>query len=261
MAEDAAKGEGVKKAKPGKFRKVKKGKSARQAHPEVEQAHELARLRNNFYRDSYRRLITLLIIVIAMLVILTYYVFYLYKTRPAPKYFATNLNGQIIPLQGLDKPVLSQQQVLDWTRRAVTAAFTHNYVQYKEQIEEAKDTYFTAQGGNAYLKALSDSGDLETMKTLKYIITAQVTEAPQIIEEGKLTGGLYAQRYGWHIQVPAMLVSQNESAYRQTYLNIDLLVVRNSVMVDTTSQIDAIQGIGIGQFGAQVSRPAIGGSI
>lgn len=244
--------------KGSKKTKVSKKPAKKVEKKQMGEANELARLRAGFYRDNYRRLISLLLFMIILLTILCYYVLFLYTHRPAPTYFATNLNGEIVPLQGLDKPVLSSPEVLDWTRRAVAAAFTYNYVQYQNEIETAKDTYFTDKGGNDYLDAIVSSGSLDTVKALNYVVTSQVTASPEIMEEGKLTGGPYNGRYGWHIKVPIKMVSQNSTSTRATLMDLDLLIVRSSIVVDDKStKIDAIKGIGIGQFGAQITRGVI----
>ncbi len=245
-------------------KKVKKKAVKKAAKPSkpLSDAHELARLRTGFYRDNYRRLISLLLFMIILLTILCYYVLYLYTHRPAPTYFATNLNGEIIPLQGMDKPVLSTAEVLDWSRRAVSAAFTYNYVEYQGQIETAKDTYFTDKGGNDYLNAVVASGNLDTVKALNYIVTSQVTATPEITNKGVLTSGTYGGRYGWQINVPVKMTSQNPSSSRVTYMDLTLLVVRNSIVVDDkATSIDAIKGIGIGQFGAKITRGIIPSSV
>ena len=65
-------------------------KAARAA---MKSALEIVRLRNNYYRDSYRFLMGSVLALVLLCLLMVMVIFYLYTTQPAPRYFATNVMG------------------------------------------------------------------------------------------------------------------------------------------------------------------------
>ena len=191
-----------KKAKPavqaGKTKKIDPALAAKkQAKRASMDAFELVRLRNFFYRDSYRRLIMILLLMSTLLVVMGGWAYYLLNNRPTPRYFATNVQGGITPLHRLNTAGLKTDYILSWAARGATKAFTFNYVQYRDQIETAKNIYFTSQGGTQFLQQLSNSNDLKAVLAGKFIVTAQPAAAPSLIWQGIVPSGVYKGRYGW----------------------------------------------------------------
>ncbi len=224
----------------------------RAAKQQKKGALELIRLRNFYYRDNYRRLVVILFLLGIVAAGLGGVIFYLVTHRPAPVYFATNIQGGLIDLQPLNRPSVSQAELLNWVQRAVASTFTMNYVQYRQQISDTLNTYFTPQGGQNFQDALSASNDLGALQAGKYIVTANATSAPIIEARGPYPNPPYRGRYAWQIAIPMQLTVQNESGKRNRYSCVRLLVVRSSPMVDTKAKnLDGVRGIGIGQFLAQ----------
>lgn len=221
---------------------------------EVKDAYELIRLRNYFYRDSYRRLVGLLLFLAVTVILLVSEVIYLYKHQPPPRYFATNVQGQLMELESMNKPSLSQAELLDWARRAVVSAYTFNYVQYRQQLETAKDTYFTEQGGEDYLTALDTSKILARVREAQLIVTVEPLEAPNVIQSGVLNRGEYKNRYFWQVTMPVKVIEQNPGLIRSRTMEVQLVIVRSSLFVDREAvTFDGVKGIGIAQFIAKFS--------
>lgn len=231
----------------------KKKKSAR-SH-----ATELVRLRNFFYRDGYRRLSVLLLILIVLNAGSVMTVYYLVTHRPPPAYFATNIQGGIVPLTPLSEPSLSDALVRDWAARAVAAAFSFNYVQYRDQLQETSATYFTADGGRQFMEALTKSGNIDFVKAGKLIAIGQVTAAPTLGAEGVLPSGAYKGRYYWRLTIPLEVLYQGpgiKGNVRREAFDVSLLIVRDNTLVDNSSKLDSAKGIGIAQFLAQNAAPS-----
>lgn len=235
-------------------KKPKKNKQvSSKEEQDVKNAYELVRIRNNFYRDNYRRLIGLLLFLSIATFILTWAVIYLYKNQPAPRYFATNIQGQLIDLVPLNQPSLNQAELLEWARRAAVSSFTFNYVQYREQLETTKDTYFTQQGGQDYLQQLDLSGTLARIKQAQLIMTAEPTAAPTLVQSGVFTRDdifpEYKGHYFWQVAIPLKVTEQNPNTLLSKSYDIQLMIVRSSPLVDTRAvNLDAAKGIGIQQL-------------
>ena len=98
-------------------------------------ALETVKLRNNFYRDSYRSLVVALLLSLLVIAGLVTTVSYLIMSKPSPKYFAATNSGRMIPLIPLDQPNLSDANVLQWTSMAVVSIYSYNYVNFRQAFQ------------------------------------------------------------------------------------------------------------------------------
>jgi intracellular multiplication protein IcmL len=209
----------------------------------AEDALTAVALRNNFYRDGQRKMILVLLVsVIANLVLAAMLVFII-THPPAPKYFATSINGRITPLFPLSEPNQSDSAVLQWANQAAIAAFTYNFVNYRTELQ-ASSGFFTAEGWDQFLTALQQSNNLDAVKAKKLIVSAVATRAPIILQKGMLNG-----RYAWRVQMPILVTYQSASEFSQQNNVVTMLITR-------VSTLNSPRGIGIAQF---VVGPASGG--
>jgi intracellular multiplication protein IcmL len=201
-------------------------------------------MRNSFYRDGQRKLMFVLLISILGNFILSAMLAYIITHPPAPKYFATSINGRITPLMALNMPNQSDSAILQWSNQAAIATFSYNFVNYRSELVAASG-FFTAQGWDQFVSALGSSNNLDAVKAKKLVVSAVATSAPVILQKGVLNG-----RYSWRIQMPMLVTYQSASEFSQQNLNVTMLVKR----VDT---LNSPRGIGIDQF---ISAPAGSGS-
>lgn len=206
-----------------------------------EDALELVRLRNNFYRDNYRRLVSLLLILILINLCLVAGVIYLITHRPAPQYFATNAEGRIIPLSPLSSPVVTPAELLQWATEAVVDTYSYSFVNYRKELQSAAQ-HFTPEGWNQFQTSLQASRNLDTVLAKKMVVSAVPTGAPVITDQGLLSG-----RYAWRIRIPLLVTYQSSQEQIQQPVNANILVVR-------VSNLDTPKGIAIAQFYA-AERP------
>lgn len=201
-------------------------------------------LRNNFYRDGQRKVLIGLIIALLLNFILAGLLVYMVTHPPAPKYFATSIGGRITPLFPLEEPNQSDSAVLQWANQAAIAAFTYNFVNYREELQSSSG-FFTSGGWNQFLTALQQSNNLDAVKAKKLIVSAVATRAPIILEKGVLNGN-----YAWRIQMPVLVTYQSASEFSQANNVVTMLVTR-------VSTLNSPRGIGISQF---VVGPASSGA-
>ena len=201
-------------------------------------------LRNSFYRDSYRRVLIVLLISIIINISLAAVLVYMITHPPLPRYFATSINGRITPLFALDEPNQSDSAVLQWANQAAIAAFSYNFVNYREELQAASG-FFTGAGWKQFLDALQESNNLDAVKAKKLIVSAVATRAPIILRKGVLNG-----RYSWRVQMPILVTYQSASEFSQSNNIVTMLIRR-------VSTLNSPRGIGISQF---VVGPASGGT-
>lgn len=209
----------------------------------AEDALTMVALRNNFYKDGQRKIMTALMISMAVNFILALLWVYLLTHPPAPKYFATSINGRITPLFPLNEPNQSDSAVLQWANQAAIAAFTYNFVNYRDELQAASG-FFTPDGWNQFLGALAQSNNIDAVKAKKLVVSAVATRAPIILQKGLLTG-----IYSWRVQMPILVTYQSASEFTQQNNVVTMLITR-------VSTLNSPRGIGISQF---VVAPASGG--
>lgn len=202
-------------------------------------------LRNNFYRDSVRKIVIGLIVSLLVNFLLGWILFYIIRNPPSPKYFATSISGRITPLFPLNEPNQSDSSILQWANQAAVAAFTYNFVNYRSELQ-ASSNFFTAEGWQQFLTALEQSNNLDAVKAKKLIVSAVATRAPIILQKGLLNG-----RYSWRVQMPILVTYQSASEFSQQNNVVTMLITR-------VSTLNSPRGIGIAQF--VVGPASVGGS-
>lgn len=201
-------------------------------------ALEAVKLRNDFYRDSYRKLIFLLFFLVFVIVGMAISIIALIKDRPLPTYFATTESGRIIPLIPLDQPNLTDQAILQWSTQAVTTVFTYNFVNYRSVFQDSRQ-YFTRGGWQNFMQAVSSSKLLSAVQNEKLMLTAVVSSAPVVTNEYVFDG-----KYTWKVQVPILVTFQSLS---QTSYQSFII----SLTIERVSTLDSRYGVGVSSFVAQ----------
>jgi intracellular multiplication protein IcmL len=209
----------------------------------ADDALEQVNLRNQFYKDKHVTILLVLLLSIIVNIILGVSMFYIFTHPPAPRYFATSINGRITPLFPLNEPNQSDSAVLQWANQAAIAAFTYNFVNYRDELQ-ASSGFFTPEGWDQFLSALQNSNNLDAVKAKKLIVSAVATRAPVILQKGVLNGS-----FSWRVQMPILVTYQSASEFTQQNNVVTMLISR-------VSTLNSPRGIGISQF---VVGPASGG--
>jgi len=208
---------------------------------QASKALETVVLRNTFYRDNYYRMMAICVWLTLLLIGLVGFAFYQRTLRPAPQYFATTPDGTLIQLVPLDQPNLSPNTLVQWATQASTAAYTFNFVNYREAFQYARG-FFTTEGYNNFIKALSDSRNLEAVKEKKLVVSSVPTGVPVIVNEGKI-----GDRYAWQVEMPMLISYQSATEVIRQDIKLSLLVVR-------VPTLDSPRGVGIAQFIVETIR-------
>ncbi|KPJ67706.1 MAG: type IV secretion protein DotI [Coxiella sp. DG_40] len=207
----------------------------------AEEAAEIIRLRNEFYRDNYRRVMLALLIMIVVNVALVGVVYYQLTHRPTPQYFAITSDGKIMKLQPLNQPVIAPSVLLQWANRAAVAAYSYNFVNYRDALQDLQNK-FTPDGWKNFEKALQASKMLETIIAKKLVVSAVATGAPVILDQG-VVGGYYV----WKVNMPLLVTYESPSELTQHPMVVTMIVSR-------VSPINYPDGIAIASFVAAESR-------
>jgi len=201
----------------------------------VDDAVELVRLRNNFYRDNYRRLVGALLILLVAIIMLIGTVLYQIMNRPEPRYFATTVDGRIMQLFPLSEAMLSPGELLQWAHRAAIAAYTYNFVSYRDAMQQLQNQ-FTPDGWRYYEDALRVSRNLEMVIAKKLVVSAVATGTPVILDQAVIDG-----RYSWKVQIPLLVSYQSPNEQTQKPVIAMMIISR-------VPTVDMPKGIAIVSF-------------
>jgi intracellular multiplication protein IcmL len=201
----------------------------------VDDAVELVRLRNNFYRDNYRRLVGSLMVLLVVIVSLVGVVFYQIINRPEPKYFATTVDGRIMQLFSLSEAMLSPSELLQWAHGAAISAYTYNFVNYRDAMQQLQNQ-FTADGWVYYENALRTARTLEMVIAKKLVVSAVATGTPVILDQAVISG-----KYSWKVQIPLLVTYQSPNEQTQQSMIVTMIVSR-------VPTVDMPKGIAIVSF-------------
>ena len=203
-----------------------------------EKAAELVFNRNFFYRDNYKRVVSIGLVSIISNVILVLATAYSI-VRPAPaKFIVTSADGRIIPVEPLSAAVKSTPQILAWANMAATKINSFDFVNYRQQLQEAS-SYFTAEGWQDFRRQLVASGNVKYVVENRLVVTSVATGAPVVNNQG-LIGGVYT----WNVTLPILVKYAGATITRNIPQTVTMLIQRVSIQNNP-------QGIGIASYRAR----------
>ncbi len=155
---------------------------------------QAVKLRNDFYRDNFRRIVLVAILSFLLNIILCV-ALYFTNTKPTQVlYFAVTQQGELIKMQPLSSPVLGPEQLESWVTENVPKIYAIDYVHFQDELRGVRQ-YFTDYGWNQFTQAFQPT--LNKITSGQYVVSAAVTDVPYIVGM-KLINGVAS----WQVQVP-----------------------------------------------------------
>ena len=136
------------------------------------------------------------------------------------KYFVTDPSGRITEIQAINRPIQSQELVLNWATQSITKAYSMNFANYAQQLKDIEPSFNDA-GWRGYQEALKTSGYLDKMLANQYATSAVPRSAPVVVAQGDL-GGVWA----WRLQIPIIVSYKSASVSQTQDITVDVVVVR-----------------------------------
>lgn len=162
----------------------------------AEEEEYIVRLKSDFYRDGYRKILLCLGLILATIVLLIASCLYLYFTKPPPVYFSTDNEWRIVQPVPVELPYLASSDLLQWVGNVMMDAFHYDFINYKDQLQENRQS-FTDQGWLAFQGMLNNFASNDTIVIKKTFVNGAANGAPFILNEG-----LLEKRYAWWVQIP-----------------------------------------------------------
>jgi intracellular multiplication protein IcmL len=177
-------------------------------------------LRDDFYRDSFGRVIFLITSIVTAIVLLSILALYLFIQKPKPITFVVNQGFRIQGNIPLDQPYISIPDLLQWVNDTFAKVFILDFVHYPDQLNSYRP-YFTEDGWKVFLNQINNYASKDLVTDNKLFVSATPTAAPVIFGKGLVTG-----RYGWRVNVPLSINFNSDRQNTTTSLTLQILVVR-----------------------------------
>ena len=179
-----------------------------------------------WYRSQYQRAMKLAVGLVLLLIVCIAVVALLIVKQPTPRYFAATPDLRLAPLIPLDKPVLSQQGLLNWVTETISNAVSLDFLEWREKLSNTRENFEEA-AYKSFLASLQSSGVLDMIKEKRLSVSAVVTRAPVITASG-LVGG----KATWKIEFPLIVSYESSQGVESTQrLMATVLVARASTVL------------------------------
>lgn len=177
-------------------------------------------LKDDFYRDSFGKVVLIFIVVFLSIVLLVALSLYLYLSKPPPMSFPVADEWRVQAPVPLDQPYLSKPEILQWVSEVIPKSFLYDFNHYNDQLKEASQ-YFTANGWKIFLNQLNNYANYNNVQMYKLFVNSSPTAAPYILSDGLISG-----RYAWWVQMPINIVYAGFAPPPNKALTLQVLVVR-----------------------------------
>jgi len=137
------------------------------------------------------------ILVLTLLVFFGAWVFLFPKYR----YIPTTDNRAICEVNSQVSPDIMEPEVTDFARDAVLHAYSYDYVNYRQSLNDVANRWFTDPGKKAFWKSLDDSQNLDKVLKGRLTLRATLMNDPQLQREGKDE----QLRDWWEVVVPVWI--------------------------------------------------------
>ncbi len=190
--------------------------------------------RNDFYRDGDKKLFIAAFVSIIGLAIQSAIAFTAFTAKNERVYFATDKSGSLIQLVALGQPNQKDSVVAQWVSNALTDTFSFNFHDYADRLNKSTMAWFTKEGGDGLLQALSSVGVIDALKERKMILSLALEHTPVLIKQGPDQNGVWT----WTFQMKAVMTYRTQSHEFSNPVTFMIQVNRRSVM-------DNAEGLGI----------------
>jgi intracellular multiplication protein IcmL len=144
-----------------------------------------------------------------------------FNSYPKTQFLWTKDAKAVCEAVPLTEPNISQALLSDFAARAAISVHTYDYINWRENLSYAMQTYFTPQGGRYFLDAFARSNILRQVQRQYYVVSAVSDGAPVIESTGIDHGRLF-----WKVQVPITITYRFGSDYKAERRIIELTILR-----------------------------------
>lgn len=177
-----------------------------------------------FFTSKYRKVLSLVTLLSFSACVLAIVFSFQMLHRQPIQYYASTVQGRVIPLKPLVQPIIPDEYILSWSGDVSRKIYTMNFSQVMQNLAGVP-SFFTKNGWNSFVQSLKDSHTIETI-IAKKLVTQAVVSGPIVI----LRKGFMSSSYCWRVQVPLMITYTSASQNIQKFIYMTMLVKRVSTL-------------------------------
>lgn len=196
----------------------------------AEEGMDVVRLEDNYYRDSFGKVVFVIICIFLSIFFLAGISIYIFMNQPPPTTFRVAEEWRVVAPVPVQQPYLAEPDMLQWVSEVVPSLFNVDFAHMSGQVAEVKK-YFTDNGYQIYLNQLNNYADSKVVEANKLFVRGAPTRAPIILNQGVLSG-----RYAWWVQIPVNISYAGAVETPDVRLTLQVLIVRT----DTTNNLTGI---------------------
>lgn len=175
--------------------------------------------RNDFYKQNFKRLVTVLLVSSIINVALLIGLMFSLSSKPGESYFAVTNDGRLVQLEGTKSAQITDSIVISWVSQVVPRLYALDFLNYRSQLNDI-NKYFTNYGWNSYSTAFK--GVLDQIVKDKLVTRATLQDVPVVTAKGTINGV-----EAWKIQVPVMINFQQGKKEQTNEFILSLTVLQN----------------------------------
>ena len=195
-----------------------------------------------FWRGGFRRVGLFNVVGSFVLMVLVLGHIYLAHHLPEPPYRFTDSHANLVEATPLNRPVMSDADLMDFAVRSILAVYNVNYVYGRETLLRKSNPNFTASGWEGVVAAVEATHILEEIEARSISVSAIKLEGTAI----KKWAGV-RDHLTWSVQVPIRVSYSNTNDGRP----VDLVITATVMRVPTALYP---KGIAIDSFVAEPPR-------
>ncbi len=130
--------------------------------------------------------------------------------------FYTNIYSQ----PPLDQSIMTDAEILDWAKSAAIEIKHYNFMDLDEHFKKI-GIYFIPASKSNYLHYLSNSGELDLVKSKSLLVEPQVNGTARILSQG-----INNDIYFWTIQIPLLVSYQSPEQALSTPVIMTMMIER-----------------------------------
>ena len=181
---------------------------------------QIVRLRDEFYRDGFARVLFAMAIIILSIGLLVAVSVYIIITKPSPVIFAVADEARVIAPVPVDQVYLKTPDLIQWVSSTLPKTFMYDFINYNKDLK-AVTQYFTPNGWKVFSDVLNTYANYNDIQNKKLFVTATVAGAPFVLNQGVLQG-----RYAWWVQMPLTIGYSSYDKSSSLVVTIQALIVR-----------------------------------
>ena len=122
----------------------------------------------------------------------------------------------------LTDPIYNYKFIENWSALTATEVMTFGFHDYQRRFYNSSKN-FTESGWNSFTKAIQKARIIENVEVHKQVVSSTITGVP-IVTNTEIINN----RYYWTVQIPLLVIYENETKIAKRNLTVELHVARTS---------------------------------